>query len=198
MEIGSIVRIFLYGVVIGVLVSIMIYVIKSWISPSVYSVVFLINGTFVLLLTWFFLFWFVRLTAGRLLAPWDQWLRFAPPHNTWERQLNDFFSREINRSLIAMLVVGLSGILFAVGILRNAQNRSRLPLAFALANLIYLMLAFLIIILINPLIDLWLIQYRPSLNMGYHRTWPEILLQGVLLGSLLWIQYKMSNGQRVL
>jgi hypothetical protein len=52
----------------------------------------LAKGLVFLVLTWFFLFWFVSLTVGRLLAPWDQWLRFAPPPNTWERQLNDFFS----------------------------------------------------------------------------------------------------------
>jgi hypothetical protein len=154
----------------------------------------LANGLVFLVLTWFFLFWFVSLTVGRLLAPWDQWLHFAPPPNTWERQLNDFFSQDVVQILIAMLIVVLSGILFLFGIFRNPQNRILLPLAFALTNLLYLILSFLIIILTN-LIDLRLIQSQSSVDIGYHRIWPEILLQGILLGLLIWIQYKVSTSQ---
>jgi len=35
---------------------------------------------------------------------------------------------------------------------------------------------------------LWLPQPRPPVDVGYHRTWPDILITGVLLGLLFWVQ----------
>jgi len=190
MEIGTIGKIFLCGVAVSILTGILIYRAKNRLS----SVSLLVGGIFVLALTWFLLFWFVTLATGRLLAPWDQWASFAPPHSTWQRQLNDFFSQDIYQHLAGLPVVGIGGILFLTGMLRNTHNgRSRLPLAFAFTNLAYLAFAFLILILAGRLPDLWLPQPRPSIDVGYHRTWPEILLQGALLGLLFWTQYRLTS-----
>jgi len=194
MEIGSIGKIFLCSVAVSIVAGLLIYRAKNWLSTSRYSIGLLVGGVFALALTWFLLFWFVTLTTGRLLAPWDQWAGFAPPPSTWQRQLNDFFRQDTYQYLTALLIVGISGILFLAGMLTKTRyERSKLPLAFAFTNLTYLVFAFLILILAGRLPDLWLPQPRPSIDVGYHRTWPEILLQGVLLGMLFWSQYRLIS-----
>lgn len=159
------------------------------------SVSLLIGGIFALVLTWYLLFWFITLTTGRVLAPWDQWAGFAPPTGTWQHQLNDFFSQDTNQYLAALVIVGISVILLLAGMLRAANNdvRIRLPLVFAVTNLAFLVTGFLSIFLVNRLPDLWLPQPRPSVDVGYHRTWPDILITGVLLGLLFWVQRRIAT-----
>lgn len=39
--------------------------------------------------------------------------------------------------------------------------------------------------------DLWLSQPRPMPDIGYHRTWPSLLITLILLGLLYWQQGKI-------
>ena len=55
------------------------------------SIVLSVVAVVALVITYYLLFWFVSLTVGRVLAPWNQWAAYAPPHGTWQRQVNDFF-----------------------------------------------------------------------------------------------------------
>lgn len=193
-SIGLIGRVLL-SIVICVLAYILARKAKSWLSPSMYSFSLLIVGILALLLTWYLLFWFMALTTERVLAPWDQWAGFAPPKGAWQRQLNDFFSQDTNAFRAALVVVGISVLLFLTRVLRTANNevRTRLPLVFAIANLAFLVTGFLSIFLVTRLPDLWLSQPRPSVEVGYHRTWPDILMTGVLLGLLFWVQGRGYN-----
>ena len=74
---------------------------------------------------------------------------------------------------------------------QNTNNvRGKLPSAFAIANVAFLLIGFVFVsvTLSNRLPDLWLPQPRPPVDVGYHRTWPDILVTGVLLGLLFWVQ----------
>lgn len=197
MDIGAIGRILCIVVVCIVVVSIFAYILyrsRSQLFPSRYSVGLLIGGSLALVLTWYLLFWFMTLATGRILAPWDQWASLAPPQDAWQRQLNDFFSRNITQYLAALVVIGISGILFLAGMFQSASNvRDKLPLAFALTNLAFLLVAFLLIVPAGYLPDLWLPQPRPSIDVGYHRTWLDILITGVLLGLLFWVQRRIAT-----
>ena len=183
----------LCGILIGILIGILLYKARGRSSLRLYSAGLgrrLVLPLLALVLTWYLLFWFMTLTTGRILAPWDQWAGFAPPAGTWQRQLNDFFSRDAHQRLLALAIVGSSGLLFLVGILRAPGKEAlvKLPLAFAATNLGFIGVSFLAILVTQPLPDLWLSQPRPSVDVGYHRTWPDLLITGALLGLLFWLQ----------
>ena len=193
MDIWAIGRI-LCGAVVSILAYILTYKARNWLSSARYSVSLLIGGVLALGLTWYLLFWFMTLTTGRVLAPWGQWAGFAPPKDTWQRQLNDFSSQDSSQYLIALVIVGISGILFLAGMFRDINNvRGKLPLAFAITNLAFLLVGFVSVILGNRLPDLWLPQPRPPVDVGYHRTWPDILITCVLLGLLFWVQGRIAT-----
>jgi hypothetical protein len=85
-------------------------------------------------------------------------------------------------------------ILFLAGMFRDINNvRGKLPLAFAITNLAFLLVGFVSVILGNRLPDLWLPQPRPPVDVGYHRTWPDVLITGVLLGLLFWVQRRIAT-----
>ncbi len=193
MDIWAIGRI-LCGAVVSILAYILMYKARNWLSSARYSVSLLIGGVLALGLTWYLLFWFMTLTTGRILAPWDQWAGFAPLKDTWQCQLNDFFSQDSSQYLIALVIVGISGILFLAGMFRDINNvRGKLPLAFAITNLAFLLVGFVSVTLVTRLPDLWLPQPRPPVDVGYHRTWLDILITGVLLGLLFWVQGRIAT-----
>jgi len=187
---------FLLGVVLIAVGGVLVFRTKERSSSRISSIGLLVGGIVALGLTWHVLFRFTTLTVGRILAPWDQWASFAPPPGAWQRRLNDFFSRDSNQYLSAVAVVGTSGLLFLVGILRTPSDnemRARLPLAFAGTNLVFLIASFLLIFLVSDLPDLWLPQPRPRVDVGYHRTWPDVLATAALLGLLFWAQRRIST-----
>jgi len=95
--------------------------------------------------------------------------------------------------LIALVIVGISGILFLAGMFRDINNvRGKLPWAL-ITNLAFLLVGFVSVILGNHLPDLWLPQPRPPVDVGYHRTWLDILITGVLLGLLFWVQRRIAT-----
>lgn len=176
MDIEAIGRI-LCGAVVSILAYILMYKARNWLSSARYSISLLIGGIFALVLTWYLLFWFMTLTMGRILAPWDQWASFAPPKDTWQRQLNDFSSQDSSQYLIALVIVGISGTLFLAGMFRDINNvRGKLPLAFAITNLAFLLVGFVSVILGNRLPDLWLPQPHLARCSDYRRSTGAALL----------------------
>ncbi len=191
MSIQAITPYFFYGAVLGVL-GLFLLLAGRHISPKTYPIGFLTVGSLVLGLSWYVLFWFMALTAGRVLAPWDQWARYAPPGGAWQRQLSDFFSRDTSQYLVALIVVGVSVGLFVLGMLRATNDeRPRLPLAFAVTNLAFMLISVLSIALIYQAPNWWLSQLRLSGKVGY--MWPDILVTIVLLGLLFGVQSRIAT-----
>lgn len=147
-------------------------------------------GFFSLGLLWYVVFWFLTLSTERTLAPWNQWGNLAPPADTWQRQLNDFFKQAPGQYVPAATAMALSGIFFLRGALRpsNQAMRLGLPWIFACLNGAFLIISFLLILPLQRLPDLWLPQPLPAVDAGYHRTWPDFLATSLLLALLLWSQ----------
>lgn len=155
-----------------------------------------VAATVSLVVSWGFLLQGYEMVAGPLLAPWTHpWPAFPrPAAGTCERTLNDFFARAPGLYLPAGLVVGGSMVLFLSGMAR-ARLRIVPPLAFLGSNVLFSLLLIAIYALMVPLTrrlpDLWLPQPRPEPDVGYHRTWPELLLHAVLAALLLWSQSRL-------
>ena len=155
----------------------------------------LVVGIPAFVLTSYLLFCFMTLRTEYMLVPWDQWGSLAPPRDTWERQLNDFFNRSPNYYLLAAAAVFVVTALMLLALRRATDNsvRARLPLVFVLGNLAFLVTAFLSSLFVEPLANLWLPQPRPPVDVGYHRTWPHVVTTLVLFGLLLWGQWKFAS-----
>jgi hypothetical protein len=138
-------------------------------------------GGVVLLVTWLVLYVWIRIITQVWLAPWcGVPASQQPPVGTWQRTLNDYFARLPGAILPVVIVLTTSAFLFLVRLVRG-RNRAFLPLEFAALNL-SLMVAYTILVLVTYwLPDLWLPQPRPSPDIGYHRTWPEIVVTTYLL-----------------
>lgn len=186
---------FLLGIALIILGFFLVLAVRKWLPPQAFSIILLVGGSLALTFTWYLLFRYMALTAGRILAPWDLWGAVGPPKAPWQRQLNDVFSRSYIQRLFALAVVGISIGFFLAGIRRAADSsvQSRLPLAFAGTNLAFLLISFLVIAPLGHLPDLWLPQPRPPVDVGYHRTWPDGLVTGVLLGLLFWVQSRITT-----
>jgi len=180
---------FLYGIAIGIIASILLCKAKCRVGPSAQSLGLLIAGALALGLTWYVLFLFLVLTTGRVLAPWDQWAGFAPMSGTWQRQLNDFFGQEHHQYIVASVVVGVSGMLLLLGMLRALDwaVRARLLLVFVLTTAAFLVVSLLALHLVS-----WLGAPRSAADIGYHRSWPDLFVTLVLLGLLFWVQGRMA------
>lgn len=149
------------------------------------SIVLSVVAVVALVITYYLLFWFVSLTAGRVLAPWNQWAAYAPPHGTWQRQVNDFFSRDVHQYMVAVAVVGASVAVFAVGALRNGSRLHELGLAFAAINLAFL-LGDLVAVILLP-------SPRSAAGVGYRQVWPDLLITFGLVVVLLWAQVRVAS-----
>lgn len=125
----------------------------------------------------------------RTLVPWDTWGWSIPPQGTWQRELNDFFKQAPGLYLPTLVVLGISIYLFIRGMLRYRPlgTNGWLPFAFAALNLAAILAWLPIITLAGRLPELWLPQPRHE-DIGYHRTWPDLLASSILMGMLLWSQ----------
>lgn len=157
--------------------------------------------TLLLVGSWYVLLVLLRLKTIDLLAPYaDCPLRPEllpgipprPPFGTWQRSLNDLFERAPGSYLPGVLLVAST----AVPLLRTAFRRKatvRLLLGLAASNLLFL---FLYAIAEEPALRLpllWLPQPRPSSDLGYHRTWPGIVLLVVLSALLISLQWQLRR-----
>ena len=155
-----------------------------------------IGGTVLLVGTWFLLSLFIlAVTEGRLV-PWDcVHVSLRPPLGTWQRTANDFFEGPPGSFLPALGFVLVSVALFLVGTLRT-RRRTLLPGALAVTNLAFVLADILLLDVADRLPILRLPEPRPAIDVGYHRTWPAILITTVLVGVLFVVQSRMAIGGR--
>ena len=138
--------------------------------------------------TWLFLgLWLAAMTEG-WLVPWDS-APGRPPIGISARTINDFFEGTPGAILPCTLFVLASASIFALRLTRS-DRRTQLPLFFAVSNLILVVVATLVAIFAHQLPDLWLSQPRPTPDLGFHQTWPAIVMTSILLTSLLVAQCK--------
>jgi hypothetical protein len=150
------------------------------------------GGAAVLVAIWCFLFvWLAAMTEGRL-APWDcVHTSLRPPVGTWQRTVNDFFEGPPGFLLPATAFVGIGASIFAAGAVRSAK-RPVLPWAFAGTYAIFFLVQIILVPLADRLPDLWLPQPRPPLDVGYHVTWPAILVTTALALALFLVQGRIA------
>jgi hypothetical protein len=149
-----------------------------------------LGGMLFLVGTWYFLLlWIMGMTEG-WLVPWDT-VPGRPPLGTWQRTVNDFFEVPPGAILLAIVVVTISVIIFVARV-AQAEHRAWLPLTFAATNLVFMLADTVLAILAHQLPDLWLPKPRPPIDVGYHRTWPALLVTVVLLVILFLVQSKVS------
>ena len=162
----------------------------------VYQVGLYFMGVLALVSAWYIFLWFHTPIDGHggPLAPWSMFPELAPPVGTWQRTLNDFFDQAPNAYLPAIGAVGISLGLFIMGAFRAARNSrwGTFPLVFAATHLAFVAIEFLLAVVgVYQLPDLWLPQPRTMPDIGYHRTWPLLLITLILLGLLYWQQGKI-------
>ncbi len=197
MELGSAGRIILYSIAVTIVAYILMYKAETLSSLKWHQTTLVVIGILVLGLTWYLLFWFITLNTGRILAPWDPWGNLAPPQGTWRRQLNDFFSQDLAQYLSASLTVGISVVLFLTGMRRQLRRysreaRNKYPWLFALTNLAFMLMGFVLVNLGTRLPDIWLSRDPLPVDVGYRYTWPAGLLLALLLALLFWGQAHIS------
>jgi len=158
-------------------------------------IVVLIGGAASLSVSYFLLFWFSIVSTERVLVPWDMFAYYAPPPGNWQRELNDFFNEAPGLYLPSLIVLGLSFTFFIRGLIRTASFATQcwLPFVFAALNMIFMIIAFSLLLPLSRLPDLWLQPARTGLDAGYHRTWPDFLGMILCMALLLWSQARLAQ-----
>ncbi len=170
---------------LGILAYISIREIDKHFPAPLGSIALIIASGVVMLFSYFLLFWYVSLTVGRVLGPWDQWMAYAPPLGSWQRQLNDFFSQDIHQHALAFIVTGMSMAIFLVGAFRRrAAMLYKLALFFASTNLLFLLIDVATVILLAGL--------RADERIGYRQISPDLLTTFALLVMLFWAQARIA------
>jgi len=147
-----------------------------------------IGGILLLTGTWYLLFMYTAAMTEGWLVPWDCWPASERPlFGTWERTMNDFFEVPPGSILPGIVVVTISTGIFLSRTLR-ATKRTLLPLAFATTNLLFLVVDAFLVAVAHQLRDFW----RPPNDIGYHQTWPAILVTTILLSTLFIVQLKID------
>jgi len=158
-------------------------------------IVVLIGGAASLGASYLLLFAFLLLSTERALVPWDMYAYAAPPRGNWQRELNDFFNQVPGLYLPSFIVLGLSFAFFIRGLIRTASFATRcwLPFVFAALNMIFMIIGVFLLFPLRRLPDLWLQPARTGLDVGYHRTWPDILGMTLCMALLVWSQARLAQ-----
>jgi hypothetical protein len=154
------------------------------------STLLLLSGPILLVSTWSIILLMLLAATEGWLAPWDT-QRFRPPTGTWERYVNDLFEVLPGSVLPALLIILTSVTLYTYRVIKT-QERITLTWTFAIANIVFVIVNSVLVSLAQQLPDLWLSQPRPLFDVGYHRTWPSILVTVLLLILLFMAQAKAS------
>lgn len=165
------------------------------INGKTLNIVYLVSGCLLLIITWYVIALMVTAGTEGWLAPWDT-QRFRPPLGTWERTVNDFFEGAPGSLLPALIVILMSLVFYMYG-LSQSKNKEILTWKFAVTNLFFIILDALLVIWSRRLLYLWLPQPRPRINVGYHLTWPAILVTIVLVGILITTQAIFSFREKL-
>lgn len=154
------------------------------------------GGALLVVGTWCLLFVMIAAMTEGWLVPWDCICPpERPPLGTWARTVNDFFEVPPGSILPGVVFIVASASIFVIGPARTT-NRALLPWAFAVTNVIFFLVDSFFVMGAHQLPDLWLPQSRPPLDVGYHRTWPAILVTGVLLVVLFLVQCRVARWRK--
>lgn len=171
---------------------VIIGVVLYYVSRKTRPILSLVIRFPMLIASWYFLFGYFTLTAQRVLAPWDQWGQFAPPPETWERHLNDYFTNPSHARLVSAWIVGISVLIFSIRLLRERDRWTDLPIIFIVTNFGFLLVAFSLIPIVTHLPNFWLSQPRSAVDAGYHRTWIDGAVTVMLMIALYWLQARIK------
>lgn len=153
-----------------------------------------IGGTVLLVGAWFLSTFFILVATEAWLVPWDcVHVSLRPPLGSWERTVNDFFEGPPGSFLPALGFMLVSVALFLVGTLRT-RRRTLLPGALAATNLAFVLADVLLLDVADRLPIRRLPEPRPLIDVGYHRTWPAVLITAVLALGLFLVQARMAIG----
>ena len=151
-----------------------------------------IGGLLLLLGTWVIMYYWILGATEGWLVPWDCWpVSYRPAVGTWARTVNDFFESRPGSILPSIAVVAIGVCTFIVRVART-RDRTLLPVTFAATNLVFLVADLFLVIFAHLLPNLWLPKPRPEVDIGYHHTWPAILVTIVLLTVLFVVQSKIT------
>ena len=154
------------------------------------------SGTLLLVGTWCFLFVMIAAMTEGWLVPWDCICApERPPLGTWARTANDFFEVPPGSVLPGVVFIVASASIFVVGTARTT-NRALLPWALAATNVIFFLVDSFLVIRAHQLPDLWVPQPRPPIDVGYHRTWPAIVITIALLMVVLVVQSRVATRRK--
>lgn len=152
-----------------------------------------LGGMALLVGTWYFLFpWIAFIHAG-VFVPWDSWADMRPPTGTWERSTNDFFDVFFDSPfgsmlpLVLLIVVNIA--MLALGLYRS-RDKAVVPAFLSYFNFLHYILVFSAVFIGRQLPLLWLSLPRPEIDLGYHRSWPSIVLTIAATALILLFQHK--------
>lgn len=147
-----------------------------------------VGGTLLLVGSWYVLFMLIAAATEAWLVPWDCWPGpERPPLGTWSRAINDFFEVPPGSILPSAVFITVSISIFIFRVVR-ATERTLLPLALAVTNLLFLVLDAFLVGFAYLLPALW----RPPNEVSYHQTWPAMLVTMILLILLFFVQSKVA------
>lgn len=152
-----------------------------------------LGGMALLTATWYFLFpWIAFIHAG-VFVPWDDFGRLRPPIGTWERATNDFFDVLFDSSLGSILpriiLMSVSITILAVGLYRS-REKELVPIFLSCFNFLHYIFVFSAVFVGRQLPLLWLARPRPEIDLGYHRSWPAIVLTIVVTILIFLFEYR--------
>ena len=165
-----------------------------WLNGVIFSV-----GIILLIGTWYLLFLWLMAMTESWLVPWDTWGEpVRPPVGTSARTVNDFFESGFGSYLPALIIIVTSLGLFTAKAAFLKTQRALLPWLFAVSNFIFVLSSLVVAFVGWQLADLWLSQPRPEIDVGYHRTWPMIVMTIVMLAFLMTTQARVNLEWRIL
>jgi hypothetical protein len=149
------------------------------------SLIIFTIGVILLIGTWVILFGWLSLSTEALLVPWYSGLEPLPALGMWQRTINDFFAVFPGNILPSILFILVEITIFGFRYSRS-ENRTWLPAAFFLANVI-LLGADLMVTNLSWAISNWLVGPRVGIDAGFHRTW-----YGIVAHLTLWTVFFMA------
>lgn len=155
------------------------------------NIISFVFGIIILIVTWFFLFFFIKGIVEMLLVPWDTiQVQFRPEIGTWERSLNDFFEAGIGAVLPSIIFIIGSLVMFIFRF-KKEKEKDQLFYLFSFLNFLFFLFLILLGYIGNYITSLWLSD-ELFLVAGYHKTWFSIAMVFTAYIALFLAQAKIS------
>lgn len=144
------------------------------------------GSIFILITSYFFLFFSLSITSVALLSPWEVTIEEAKPQIcTWQRSLNDFFNTS-GGGVLALAVIIFSAFIFLSKI-KHKQNKNNEALNFTILNLFYLFVNYFFAFIVGWTTELSGI----SQETGFHQIL-GLLAYLFLITTFLYINAKVD------